>query len=66
MDQCPDRGYLSADDPRAGDQGAQPVVKSMISGPAMPGKRYLFPPEKPTTSCGKTGHQIDNLIVRKD
>ena len=29
--------------------------KFRISGPPMPGKKYLFPPEKPTTSCGKTG-----------
>ena len=26
-----------------------------ISGPAIPGNRYLLPPEKPTTSCGNTG-----------
>ena len=32
-------------------------VKWMISGPAMPGNRYLVPPEKPATSCGKTGPQ---------
>ena len=25
------------------------------SGPETPGKKYLLPPEKPTTSCGKTG-----------
>ena len=25
------------------------------SPPQMPGKKYLLPPEKPTTSCGKTG-----------
>gem|GEM_PF-6160531 len=29
--------------------------KSRISCPASPGKRYLLPPEKPTTSCGNTG-----------
>ena len=29
--------------------------RSMTSGPATPGKKYLLPPEKPTTSCGKTG-----------
>ena len=29
--------------------------RSMISWPATPGKKYLLPPEKPTTSCGKTG-----------
>ena len=29
--------------------------KSMTSGPATPGKKYLLPPEKPTTSCGNTG-----------
>ena len=33
-------------------------VKLIISGPAMPGKRYLAPPEKPATSWGKTGPQI--------
>ena len=27
----------------------------MISWPATPGKKYLLPPEKPTTSCGNTG-----------
>src|SRR4051794_28056587 len=25
------------------------------SGPETPGKKYLLPPEKPTTSCGNTG-----------
>jgi len=30
-------------------------VRSMISCPAMPGKKYLLPPEMPTTSCGNTG-----------
>src|SRR5215213_8248471 len=25
------------------------------SGPDTPGKKYLLPPENPTTSCGKTG-----------
>jgi hypothetical protein len=30
-------------------------VKLMISAPAMPGNRYLVPPEKPATSWGKTG-----------
>ena len=30
----------------------------MISAPEMPGKRYLFPPENPTTSCGKVGPTI--------
>jgi hypothetical protein len=29
--------------------------KSMTSWPATPGKKYLLPPEKPTTSCGNTG-----------
>ena len=29
--------------------------RSMISWPATPGKKYLLPPEKPTTSCGNTG-----------
>ena len=29
--------------------------KCRISGPEMPGKMYLLPPEKPTTSCGNTG-----------
>ena len=29
--------------------------KCSTSGPDTPGKRYLLPPEKPTTSCGKTG-----------
>ncbi len=33
-------------------------VKWMISDAAMPGKRYFVPPEKPTTSCGKTGPQM--------
>ena len=33
-------------------------VKWMISGAAMPGNRYLVPPEKPATSCGNTGPQI--------
>ena len=30
-------------------------VRSMICCPAMPGKKYLLPPENPTTSCGNTG-----------
>ena len=29
--------------------------RSMSSRPETPGNRYLLPPEKPTTSCGKTG-----------
>src|SRR5438105_3998932 len=29
--------------------------KFRTSGPLTPGNRYLLPPEKPTTSCGKTG-----------
>ncbi len=29
--------------------------KFRMSGPLTPGKRYLLPPEKPTTSCGNTG-----------
>ena len=32
-------------------------VKLMTSGPEMPGKKYLLPPEIPTTSWGKTGPQ---------
>ena len=28
---------------------------SMIFWPATPGKKYLLPPEIPTTSCGSTG-----------
>ena len=32
--------------------------RSMSSRPETPGKRYLLPPEKPTTSCGKTGPTI--------
>src|SRR3954454_6168813 len=28
---------------------------SMIFGPATPGKKYLLPPDMPTTSCGSTG-----------
>ena len=32
-------------------------VTLIISAPEMPGKKYLLPPEKPTTSCGKTGPQ---------
>ena len=32
--------------------------KFRMSGPATPGNRYLLPPEKPTTSCGKTGPQM--------
>ncbi len=30
-------------------------VTSISSWPDKPGKRYLFPPENPTTSCGRTG-----------
>ena len=30
-------------------------VTSMSSWPERPGKRYFSPPEKPTTSCGRTG-----------
>ena len=29
--------------------------RSISSGPETPGKKYLLPPEKPTTSCGNTG-----------
>jgi hypothetical protein len=29
--------------------------KSISSRPETPGKKYLFPPENPTTSCGNTG-----------
>ena len=29
--------------------------KSITSWPATPGKKYLLPPENPTTSCGNTG-----------
>src|SRR3954449_8446614 len=32
--------------------------RSISSRPETPGKRYLLPPEKPTTSCGKTGPTI--------
>ena len=33
-------------------------VKLITSGPLTPGKKYLLPPEKPATSCGKTGPTI--------
>ena len=29
--------------------------RSISSGPETPGKKYLLPPENPTTSCGNTG-----------
>ena len=32
-------------------------VTSMTSWPDTPGTKYLLPPEKPATSCGKTGPQ---------
>ena len=32
--------------------------RSISSRPDTPGNRYLLPPEKPTTSCGKTGPTI--------
>ena len=32
--------------------------KSRNSPPEMPGNRYLWPPEKPTISCGNTGPTI--------
>ena len=32
-------------------------VTLIISGAAMPGKKYLLPPENPITSWGKTGPQ---------
>src|SRR5689334_19660685 len=32
--------------------------KFKICGPPTPGNKYLLPPEKPTTSCGKTGPTI--------
>ena len=41
-------------------------VKWMISDAAMPGKRYFVPPEKPTTSCGKTGPQMRTWSVLDD
>ena len=41
-------------------------VKLIISAPAMPGKKYLFPPEKPTTSWGKTGPQMMKVIIIKN
>src|SRR5215831_4147337 len=39
--------------------------KFRIAGPPTPGKRYLFPPEKPTTSCGKTGPTMMILSYSK-
>ena len=35
-------------------------VKLITSGPLIPGKKYLLPPEKPTTSCGNVGPQTTN------
>ena len=42
---------ISADVIRAPSQ----CEMSMMSWPATPGKKYLLPPEIPTTSCGSTG-----------
>jgi len=39
--------------------------KWIISSPAMPGKMYLCPPEKPTTSCGNTGPKMKNSSYSK-
>src|SRR5438876_1219662 len=39
--------------------------KFRISGPPTPGKRYLLPPEKPTTSWGKTGPTMMILSYSK-
>src|ERR1051326_17335 len=39
--------------------------KFSIAGPPTPGKRYLLPPEKPTTSCGKTGPTMMILSYSK-
>ena len=41
-------------------------VKSMMSCPAIPGQKYLVPPENPTTSCGNTGPQITSSVVVQD
>ena len=45
----------------------------MSSRPDTPGKRYLLPPEKPTTSWGNTGptaearyQRLDQLLARLD
>ena len=38
-------------------------VKWIISGAAMPGNGSLVPPEKPATSCGNTGPQIEHVVV---
>ena len=37
--------------------------RSMSSRPETPGKRYLLPPEKPTTSCGNTGLDDERDVV---
>ena len=37
--------------------------KLMTSVPPMPGKKYLLPPEKPTTSCGKDRAADDELVI---
>ena len=37
--------------------------RSISSRPETPGKRYLLPPENPTTSCGKTGPDDQRDVV---
>ena len=37
--------------------------RSMSSRPETPGKRYLLPPENPTTSCGNTGLDDERDVV---
>ena len=39
---------------------------SMTSWPDTPGKKYLLPPEKPTTSCGNTGPDHQRHVVLDD
>ena len=43
--------YVSNNSNNAWDR----IKKFSNSGPESPGKKYLFPPEYPTTSCGNTG-----------
>ena len=38
----------------------------MSSRPDTPGKRYLLPPEKPTTSWGNTGPTVEARYQRLD
>ena len=58
VDHCPDRGIPEPMIRLLVIKAPNQWVKLIISVPAMPGKKYLFPPEKPTTSWEEAGPQM--------